>query len=85
MFGGMGFKGLKAFNMAMVGKRIWKLVSTPESIITHLLKVKYFPQGDYFGACTSYNHSYGWRSIWSVKDVIHLGFQWSIGTRERMA
>jgi len=59
----MGFKGLKAFNMAMVGKQAWKLVSSPESLITRLLKAKYFPRSDYFGASMGQNPSYVWRSI----------------------
>jgi hypothetical protein len=80
VFGGMGFKGLKAFNMAMAGKQAWKLVYSPESLITRLLKAKYFPRSDYFGASIGHNPSYVWCSIWSVKDLIRRGFQWSIGT-----
>nr|ABN08840.1 RNA-directed DNA polymerase, putative [Medicago truncatula] len=57
----MGFKGLKAFNMAMVGKQAWKLVSSPESLITRLLKAKYFPRSGYFGASIGHNPSYVWR------------------------
>jgi len=78
VFGGMGFKGLKAFNMAMVGKQAWKLVSSLESLITCLLKSKYF------GASIGHIPSYVWRSIWSAKDVIRRGFQWSIGTGEHI-
>ncbi|RHN81910.1 hypothetical protein MtrunA17_Chr1g0204171 [Medicago truncatula] len=84
VFGGMGVKGLKAFNMAMVGKHAWKLVSSLESLITRLLKAKYFPRSDYFGASIGHNPSYVWRSIWSAKDVIRRGFQWSIGTGEHI-
>jgi hypothetical protein len=49
-FGGMGFKSLKAFNMAMVGKQTWKLDSNLDSLIICLLKAKYFSIGDYHGA-----------------------------------
>jgi hypothetical protein len=66
MFDGMGFKSFKAFNMAMVGKQAWKLVSNPESLFTRLLKAKYFPIGDYFGDGIGHNPSYVWRSIWSI-------------------
>jgi hypothetical protein len=58
VFDGIGFKGLKAFNMTMVGKQAWKLVSTPGTLITHLLKAKYFPRGDCFGASIGHNPSY---------------------------
>jgi len=84
VFGGMGFKGLKTFNMAMVGKQAWKLVSSPKSLITRLLKAKYFSRSDHFGASIGHNPSYVWCSIWSVKDVIRRGFHWSIGTGEHI-
>jgi len=80
----MHFKSLKAFNMAMVDKHAWKLVSNPNSIITHILKAKYFPRVDYYGAVIGHNPNYVWRSIWSVKDVIQRGFQWSIDMGERI-
>jgi hypothetical protein len=50
VFGGMGFKSLKAFNMAMVGKQTWKLDSNLDSLIICLLKAKLFSIGDYHGA-----------------------------------
>ena len=34
VFGGMGFKSLKTFTMAMVGKKAWKLISNPTALIT---------------------------------------------------
>jgi len=71
----MGFKSLKAFNMVMVGKQASKLVSSLESLITRLIKTKYFPRSDYFGARIGHNPSYVWHSIWSAKDVIHRAFQ----------
>jgi len=84
VFGVMCFKSLKAFNMAMVGKHSWKLVSNPDSLITHLLKAKYFPRVDYYGAIIDHNPNYVLRSSWSVKDVIRQGFQWSISMGERI-
>lgn len=47
-FGGIGFKNHKAFNLAMFGKQASKLISSPNSLITRLLKVRYFPTNDYF-------------------------------------
>jgi len=31
-----------------------------------------------------HNSSYVWHEIWSVEEVIHRGFQWSIGTLDRI-
>jgi hypothetical protein len=79
-YGGMGFKSLKAVNMAMLGKQAWKILTHPESLITRLIKARYFPTSDYFAARSGHNPSYVWRSIWSVKSVMQNGFRWSIGT-----
>lgn len=84
-FGSMGFKNLKALNMAMIGKQAWKLVTSPNSLITKLLKAKYYPRSDYFGASVSHNPSYVWRGLWRVKDMVRRSFQWSIGTGESIS
>jgi hypothetical protein len=74
-FGGMGFKNLKAFNMAMLGKQAWKLLTHPDSLITRLLKARYYPSSDYFSARVGHNPSFVWRSLWSVMEVVENGFQ----------
>ena len=42
MRGGLGFKNLRDFNLAMLGKQGWKLVSRPDSLIARVLKAKYY-------------------------------------------
>jgi len=64
----------------MFGKQVWKTLTQPVSLITKLLKVRYFPNSDYFAARASHNPSYVWKSLCSVKDVVWNGFKWSIGT-----
>jgi len=44
--------------MAMVGKQAWKLVSNLDSLITRVLKAKYFPRGDYHGVVIGHNPRY---------------------------
>ena len=41
-FGGIGFKQLHTFNIAMLGKQVWKLITKPESFIAKILKSRYF-------------------------------------------
>lgn len=41
--GGLGFKKLREFNLAIVGKQAWRLLSNPDSVVAKLLKAKYFP------------------------------------------
>jgi hypothetical protein len=62
-YGGMGFKNLQAFNLAMLGKQAWNLVTKPSNLITKLFKARYFPNCDFFEANIGHNPSYVWRSI----------------------
>jgi hypothetical protein len=41
--GGMGFRDLHTFNMAMLAKQSWRLISKPDSICAKVLKAKYYP------------------------------------------
>lgn len=40
--GGMGFRKLRDFNLALLGKQEWDLIANPTSLIVRLLKKKYF-------------------------------------------
>jgi hypothetical protein len=83
-YGGMRFKNLQAFNLAMLGKQAWNLVTKPNTLITKMFKARYFPNCDFFEASIGHNPSYVWRSIWSSKSVIKGGSRWSIGTGENI-
>jgi len=45
--GGIGFKDLTSFNVAMLGKQGWKFQTDVDSIVTKLFKVRYFPNNDF--------------------------------------
>lgn len=72
-FGGLGFKKLHEFNLAVVGKQAWKLINDPQSMATRLLKAKYFSKTRFFNAHIGNNSSYLWRSIWKSWTLIAKG------------
>ncbi|KAL0387985.1 UNVERIFIED_CONTAM: putative mitochondrial protein [Sesamum radiatum] len=41
--GALGFKNLEAFNLALLGKQLWRFLLRPESLVSRVLKAKYFP------------------------------------------
>ena len=43
--GGMGFKNLQAFNLAMLAKQGWRLLENPNSLVARMYKAKYYPYG----------------------------------------
>ncbi|XP_050207367.1 uncharacterized protein LOC126656793 [Mercurialis annua] len=44
--GGLGFRNLCAFNLAMLAKQVWRLFQFPESICSKVFQAKYYPDGD---------------------------------------
>lgn len=64
MFRWLRFKKLHEFNMAMVGKHAWRLLSNPDSLVTRLLKAKCFPHLNYSGACGRGSSISIWPDSW---------------------
>ncbi|CAN1846005.1 LINE-1 retrotransposable element ORF2 protein [Linum perenne] len=82
--GGMGFKDLHAFNMAMVGKQGWKLMMDPDALVTKIFKAKYFPKEDFLSATLKSNPSFAWHSILSTQSLLHRGYRWRVGNGQRI-
>ena len=62
-FGGIGFKHIHAFNLAMLGKQGWSLFSNQDTMIFKVFKAKYFPNKDFLDAKLGHSPSYVWLSI----------------------
>ena len=71
--GGMGFRNLQAFNLVMLAKQGWRLLSNPTSLVARIYKAKYYPYGDVIRAKLGSNPPYAWRSIFSSLEVIRRG------------
>ncbi|GAA0139315.1 hypothetical protein LIER_00886 [Lithospermum erythrorhizon] len=41
--GGLDFKNLKLFNLAILSKQVWRLITDPDSQLAKIYKAKYFP------------------------------------------
>ena len=61
--GGLGFRDLHSFNMAILAKQGWRLIQDPESLCAKILKAKYFPNTHILEAVAKNGCSYTWRSI----------------------
>jgi hypothetical protein len=77
--GGMRFRDLKAFNLAMLAKQGWRLIQNPHFLISRVFKAKYFPHGEFLEANIGYRPSYAWRSIALARETLKLGLCWHIG------
>ncbi|XP_019159672.1 PREDICTED: uncharacterized protein LOC109156273 [Ipomoea nil] len=78
-YGGLGFKELRAFNLAMLGKQAWRFLTKPESLVSRVYKARYYPKGSFFGAHLGNNPSFCWRSIMAAQELICGGVRCRIG------
>ncbi|XP_075507435.1 putative mitochondrial protein AtMg00310 [Primulina tabacum] len=75
----MSFRDFYSFNLAMLGKQGWKLLSEPNAKICCIYKAKYYPRGDFLNANIGHNPSFAWRSILASQVVLKKGYRWRIG------
>ena len=54
----MGFLSLYDFNMALLAKQGWKLITNPNSFMTRLLKSRYYPLGTFLSTTRGYRPSF---------------------------
>jgi hypothetical protein len=64
--GGIGFRELNSFNVALLGKQGWRLVINPNFLAVRVFKDKYFPDSTFLSATLGSRPSYMWRSIWNA-------------------
>lgn len=81
-FGGMGFKRIREFNIALLGKQIWRILTVPQSFVARLLKARYFPSCSILNAGLGRNPSFVWRSILASKNLIGMGSVLKVGNGE---
>lgn len=48
--GERGFRDLHQFNIALLGKMAWGLLTEPEDLVCQLLRAKYYPNGTFLDA-----------------------------------
>ncbi|XP_019163454.1 PREDICTED: uncharacterized protein LOC109159798 [Ipomoea nil] len=77
--GGMGFKRLHEFNLALLAKQGWRLLIYPDSLVARILKAKYYPHSDFLDAQLGNNPSYLWRSILAGQPLLKKGTARRIG------
>ncbi|KAL8115417.1 hypothetical protein AgCh_022054 [Apium graveolens] len=76
--GGLGFKKLREFNVAMLAKQAWRLINNVNPLVTKLIKAKYFPKSDFLDASLG-DAIYMWKSIMEAQEVVKQGCRRRIG------
>lgn len=82
--GGLGYRDLEVFNIALLAKQGWRLVNEPETLVARVFKEKYFPRGDFMHSNLGWRPSFAWRSIWNAKSLVEEGILWKVGNGEKV-
>ena len=75
----MGFRDLRAFNLAMLAKQGWRLLQEDESLLYKCFKARYFPRSNFLEASESLDCSFVWRSIMAVHISLKMGVVGGLG------
>ncbi|XP_042962749.1 uncharacterized protein LOC122297028 [Carya illinoinensis] len=71
--GGLGFKNLHDFNMSLLAKQGWRLLTNFDSLLYKIFKARYFPKSSLFEAKIGFNSSYVWKGIHSALPLLKAG------------
>jgi hypothetical protein len=80
--GGMGFRDLHSFNLAMLAKQVWRLIDEPNSLCAQVLRGKYYPSGDILKVGPKGGSSFTLQSIVAGIQTLKRGCIWRIGNGE---
>ncbi|XP_050231744.1 uncharacterized protein LOC126680640 [Mercurialis annua] len=82
-YGGIGFKRVREFNLAILSRQAWRLLTVEDNLMVKLFKAKYFPNSTFLEAELGANPSYVWRSIFECKPVLKKGARVRVGNGEK--
>ena len=75
----MGFRDLHLFNLAMLGKQGWRILTRPDSLCARTLKGKYYHNSSFLSAKRKCNSSHTWQAILKGRQALKKGFIKLIG------
>ncbi|XP_010490159.1 PREDICTED: uncharacterized protein LOC104767890 [Camelina sativa] len=80
--GGLGFKEIEAYNIALFGKQLWRMLMNPNSLIARVFKSRYFSKSSPLSAKLGSRPSFAWRSIHEAQELLKQGVRAIIGNGE---
>lgn len=77
--GGLSFKLIREFNIALLGKQAWRLITSPNSLVAKIFKARYYVNYSFMEVSIGHDPSYCWRSIMASQELIKKGCARRIG------
>jgi hypothetical protein len=82
--GGLGYRDLEMFNLALLAKHGWRFIHHPESLVAKVFSAKYFPRVGFLESQLGQRPSFAWRSTWNSKIWLKKGLMWQVGIGEKI-
>ncbi|XP_013607951.1 PREDICTED: uncharacterized mitochondrial protein AtMg00310-like [Brassica oleracea var. oleracea] len=76
--GGIGFRLIHEFNLALLAKQLWRLVQYPDSLVARVLRGRYYRMTSPLRATSTSSPSYVWTSISAARKLLLLGIRQKI-------
>ncbi|XP_071902573.1 uncharacterized protein [Coffea arabica] len=77
--GGLGFRDLEAFNEALLAKQLWRILTSPNLLMSKVLREKYLKDPNALDKNPPQSASWSWKSVHSAGRLIQRGMWKRIG------
>jgi hypothetical protein len=71
--GGLGFRDIELFNLALLARQGWRLLQNPDSLSARVPRARYYPNRDLLNASVGSSPSQVWRAIHEGLQVLKQG------------
>ncbi|XP_013594673.1 PREDICTED: uncharacterized protein LOC106302786 [Brassica oleracea var. oleracea] len=73
--GGIGFRLIHEFNLALLAKQLWRLAQFPDSLVARVLKGRYYRLCSPLSVIPASSPSYVWTSISAARELLMMGIR----------
>lgn len=73
------FRVFRHFIKALLAKQGWRIIHNPFSLVSQILRRKYFHSSSSMDARFKSNSSCLWQSLMWAREIIHIGVRWKVG------
>lgn len=77
--GGLGFRSLYGFNVALLGKLCWNFIKNPQSLVARVYKARYYSDSHFLQAKLGNGSSFIWSGIITARNSLSESYRWVLG------